>query len=219
MKRFVIIGLGIFGSTVARTLFESGAEVVAVDKDPSLVDKIASHVTRAAAGDVRDIATLDRLGARDADAAVVSTGDDISASILAVLALQDLGVKEIHVKVVSHDHARVMRKFGVSNTSFPERDSAENLANLISYSKSLLNYVRLGEDFGLQEMAVPGSWEGKTLRALEIRQRYNVSIVAIHDMLTDQMLPATDPDAVLKVSDTLMLAGKSVDLEQVARVS
>jgi trk system potassium uptake protein TrkA len=219
MKRFVIAGLGIFGSTVAKSLFESGAEVVVVDKDSTLVDRIAPHVTRAGVGDVREIATLERLGARDADAAVVSLGNDISASILAVLALQDLGVKEIYVKVISHDHARVMRKFDIANTIFPERDSAENLANLISYSKSLLNYVRLTNNFGIQEMAVPGSWEGKTLRDLQIRQRYNVSVVAIHDVLTDQMLPATNPDAVIKVSDTLLLSGRTEDLEQIARVT
>ncbi|MCG3146769.1 MAG: Ktr system potassium uptake protein A [Verrucomicrobiae bacterium] len=216
MKRFVVVGLGIFGSTIAEALHETGDEVLAVDMAGKAVDRLARHATRAAVGDAREVETLERLGAKDADAAIVSTGDDISASILAVMALQDLGVKDIYVKVISADHARVMKKIGVTLTVFPEHDSANNLANLVTHSKSLLNYIRLGEGFGVQEMAVPAAWEGKPLRDLELRQRFGVSVVAVRDVLTDQIVTIPAPDAELKVSDALLVAGRDEDLARVA---
>jgi trk system potassium uptake protein TrkA len=216
MKRYVIVGLGIFGATCAKALHEAGQEVLAIDTDPRAVDRMVRDVTRAVVGDARDVGTLERLGAKQADAAVVSTGDDISASVLAVLALQDLKVDQICVKVISQDHARVMNKLGASQTIFPEHDSAKNMANLIIHSRSLLNYIRLGENFGLQEMAVPSSWDGKTLSDLKIRQRYNVSVVALHDVLTDQLAPVGDSATALKVSDTLLVAGLDEDLARLA---
>ena len=101
MKRFVVIGLGNFGSSVAEALHTQGHDVVAMDLDEDAVDRIAPHVSRAAVGDGRSAALLERVGAKNADAAIVSTGDDITASILATLALRDHGVAEIYVKVIS----------------------------------------------------------------------------------------------------------------------
>src|SRR5688572_22135080 len=121
MKRFVIVGLGNFGSSVAEALYAQGHEVVAVDPRAEAVDRIAAHVTRAAVADGKSVEALQRAGAREADAGIVSTGDDITASILAAMALRDLGVKDVYAKVISRDHARVMERMGVSETVFPER--------------------------------------------------------------------------------------------------
>ena len=217
MKRFIIVGLGNFGSGVAEALHAHGHEVSALDQDERLVDRIAPYVTQAGVGDGRDIRVLERLGARDADAGIVSTGDDITASILSTLALRDLGVKEVYAKVVSHDHARVMEKLGVTETIFPERESALRLGTRIS-SRTLLNYIRLGEGFSIQEMAVPDSWTGRSLRELHLPGRYGISVVAVHDVLTDVISPVPDPDAPLKDSDTLLVAGRDDDLEQVAQI-
>ena len=130
-KRFIIAGLGIFGSGTAEKLYEMGNEVIAVDLIEDLVDRIAPHVTRAAVADARHADVLERIGARDADAGVVSTGSDISASVLAVMALRDLDVREIYVKVISRDHARIMRKIGVTETIFPEGESSINQARVL----------------------------------------------------------------------------------------
>src|SRR5688500_3682648 len=100
MKRFVVVGLGNFGSSVAEALHARGHEVIAVDPNAEAVDRIAPHVTRAAVGDGRSLTTLDRIGARDANCGIVSTGDDITASILATMAMKDLGVREVYVKVI-----------------------------------------------------------------------------------------------------------------------
>lgn len=213
MKRFVIIGLGNFGASVAEALHTRGHEVVAVDPLEHAVDRVAPHVSRAAVGDGRQIQVLERLGAQGADAGIVSTGDDITASILATMALRDLSVAEVYVKVISRDHARVMARIGVTETIFPERESALNLGTRLS-SNTVFNFVRVGQGLGLQEMVLPARWEGRTLRALNLRQRLKVSVVAIHDVLTDTMHVPPDPDAVLKDTDTLLLAGHDAVLER-----
>ena len=218
MKRFVIVGLGNFGSTVAKSLAENGHDVIAVDLDGTLIDRLAAFVSQAAVGDATDVESLQRIGAAEADAAIVSTGDDIASSILASMALKDLRVREIYVKVVSNDHARVMKRLGVTDVVFPERDTAIGLAARISGS-ALLNYVRLGADFSLQEMGVPLSWIGKSIRDLNLRQRHDISIVAVHDVLVDKMMSPPDPDYLLKDSDTLIVVGKDSALRKAAKLS
>lgn len=217
MKRFVVIGLGNFGGSLAEALHARGHEVVVVDANGEAVDRIAPLVSRAAVGDGRNLTTLEKLGVRGADAGVVSTGDDIAASILATMALRDLEVQDVYVKVISQDHARVMERIGVTETIFPERESAIALGTRMSGS-ALLNFVHLSQDFGLQEMAVPMAWNGKTLRELQLRRNYGISVVALHDVLTDHMTGVPDPDSPLKESDTLVVAGRDEDLAKVAEV-
>ena len=217
MKRFVVVGLGNFGSSVAEALHAQGHDVVAIDVDEDAVDRIAPHVSRAAVGDGRSSTALERAGATEADAGIVSTGDDITASILSTLALRDQGVREIYVKVVSSDHARVMEKIGVTETIFPERESGVRLATRVS-SRGILNYVHLGAGFSVQEMAVPESWIGKSLRELGLPRRYRISVLAVHDVLLDEMILVPEPDARLKESDTLVIAGADEDLAKAARV-
>ena len=216
MKRFVIVGLGNFGASVAEALHAIGHDVAALDQDQERVDDMARLVSRAAVGDGTDARTLKRLGAEDADAAVISTGDDITASALTALIMRDIGIDEIYVKVVSHDHARLIEKIGVTETIFPERESGIRLGKRIS-SRTLINYVQLGEDFGLQEMAVPNSWVGRSLRDLQLPRRHGVSVVAVHDILMGTMQPIPNPDALLKESDTLLVAGTDANLERAAK--
>src|SRR5687768_2283135 len=127
-KRFVIVGLGNFGLAVAEALYEMGNEVIALDRDPDRVDDIGHCVTRAAVGDGTERDVLQRVGAEQADAAVISTGDDITASALTALTMRDIGVREIYVKVISLEHARLIEKIGVTETIFPERQTGMFLA-------------------------------------------------------------------------------------------
>ncbi len=217
MRRFVVVGLGNFGGSVAESLHAQGHEVVVVDPSETAVDRIAPYVTRAIVGDGRVAAVLERAGAKGADGGVVSTGDDITASILATMALRDLGIEELFVKVISRDHARVMERIGVTETIFPERETALALASRLS-GKALLNYVRLGPAVSVQEMAVPEEWNRRTLRELELRKRYGVAVIALHDVLTDEMNVLPDPDTPLKDSDTLLIAGRDEDLAKVAQI-
>lgn len=218
MKRFVIVGLGNFGSSVAEALYSRGHDVIAVDIRERAVDEIAPHCTRAAVGDGRQIETLEEIGAEAADAAVVSTGNDLTASILTTMALTDLGIEIIYVKVLSHEHARVMVRMGATETIFPERESAFNLASRIS-EQGVLNYVRMARNLSVQEMVVPTAWRGSTLRELAVRAEFELSVVGIHDTTTDEMIVPPDPDETLEATDTLLLAGTDDALERVAKMT
>lgn len=216
MRRFIVIGLGNFGSTVARELHAQGHDVVALDLKGEPVDAIAEEVARAVVADGTHAETLSRIGAADADVGIVSTGSDVAASLLATLALKDVGVPEIVAKAVSVEHARILRRTGASETVFPERDSALDLAARMS-NAMLLNYHLLGGGFSVQEMVVPEDWEGSTLRTLDLPHRYRVSVIGIHDVLTDRTEVPPDPDTVLKQSDTMIIAGSREALHGIAR--
>ncbi len=216
MKRYLVVGLGNFGSAVCEALYGRGHDVIAIDMREDAVDRIAQHATRTAVADGTDPAVLTRLGGEKADAGIVGTGDDISASILTAIALKDVGVGDVIAKVISPAHDRIMKKIGVNETVFPERDTAQNLvARLLG--PTLLNYVKLGPDFGLQEMAVPAKWENSTLRNLNLRKNHGVLVVGIHDVLTDKV-SSPDPDQILTDSDGLLVSGRIADLEKVAQI-
>ncbi len=217
MKRMIVIGLGNFGMAVAEKLAQKGVDVIAVDRRQDLVDRVAPRAARAVVADGTSEHVLREIGCKHADAGIVSTGDDITASILAVLALKDIGVPEIHVKVISEQHARVVEKLGVTGTVFPERDSGRRLAESV-VSHEILSYFPLGDDFALQEMAIPDSWIGHSLREIDVRRRFDISVVAVKDMLTGTVAGIPDPDAPLKDSDTLFVAGGLGSLERAAKV-
>lgn len=217
MKRFVVIGLGNFGSTLAARLYELGHDVVAIDTRPEVVDAMGPRVSRALVGDATKREVLREAGAGEADAAAISTGDDIAASTLALLALHDLGVKQIFVKVISEEHARIADALRAEESVFPERESALALASRMTDS-GLLRYVQLGPSLSVQEMAVPGEWVGKTLRDLALPQRYRVQVVALHDILRDEMIAVPPADRVLTQSDALFVAGSPDVLEKLSRL-
>jgi trk system potassium uptake protein TrkA len=199
--------------SVARTLYEVGHEVIAIDVRDEIVDRASQFVTRAVVGDGTDVEILKRCGANEADYGVVSTGADITASILSILALQDAGIEDIHVKVISLRHERVVRRIGVDEVVFPERESGQDLARRLM-GGGVLHYVHFSERFSLQEMVLPEKWQGRSLRELRIRDEYGVQVVAVHDVLSGQTTIPPNPDAALKISDTLIIAGRDGDLHK-----
>lgn len=216
MNRFVVVGLGHFGSFLAKRLYELGHEVIAIDTREHLVDTHGPFVTRALVGDATHKDVLDEAGADGADAAIISTGDNLGASILSLLALRDLRVKEIFVKVQSIEHARIAEALGATDTVFPEMLSATNLAQRIT-SGRLIHYTAYGDQFGIQEMAVPQSWNGKSLHALKLPQDHQIQVVAIHDNLQDT-ITIPDPARPLLPSDTLLIAGAPDRLEALTKL-
>lgn len=216
MKRYVVIGLGRFGSWVARTLYEAGHDVVAFDRDPGLVDTYTHLVTRCVAADAGDVEVLRRAGVEGADAAVVSTGEDLAASILSILALRDLGVETIYAKVTSARAAQALERFEVTEMIFPEREAAERLARRL-VSTTVLDYVPIGDGYSIQQTAVPDSWVGRSLRELELPRRFGVQVVGLHCLLTATWTVPPQPDTPLKESDVALLAGSEETLARLNR--
>lgn len=213
MKRFVVIGLGRFGSWVSRALYDQGFDVIAIDRDEQLVDRYADQVTRCVLGDATDPSLLRKVGAEEADAAVVSTGEDLAATILAILALREIGVERVYTKVSSLRAAEAVSRFDPEQMIFPEREAAESLAHRLS-STTVLDYVRLGEGYSIQQMAIPDAWLGKSLRELELPSSHGVQIVALHDLLTGEWNVVPGPDEPLKDSDVAIVAGSDETLQK-----
>jgi trk system potassium uptake protein TrkA len=204
MQRFTVIGLGNFGAFLAARLHALGHDVIAIDNRQEVVDRIGPAVTRAIAADGTSGVTMMEIGVAESDAAIIATGDDLAASVLSLIALRDIGVSEIFVKVHSEEHRRIVDALGATESVFPERQAAQALAARLTSGK-LLRYVELGDEFGLQEMAVPEAWYGKTLRELALPTAHRVQVVAIHDMLRDA-ISIPEADRRLTPSDTLLVA-------------
>ena len=210
--RVLVVGLGAFGFWFARTMREMGHEVLAIERDGNLVDRHAEWITRAVVGDATDPALLERLSVGDVDAAVIATGEDLSTTILAIMALRDLGVSEIYAKASSVNAARALDRLDVTEAVFPERDAGSRLAHRI-ISRAVLDYTPIGESCSMQEISVPEHWIGHSLLDLEPREKLSLQVVAVRDALTGELALPPDPAAKLKPSDSLLVAGRDDVLE------
>lgn len=213
MRRIVVVGLGNFGVWVSRTLVELGHEVIAIERDGALVDRFAEWTTRAVQGDATDPAVLARAGARGADAAVVATGEDLASTILATLALRDLGIREIFTKVSSVNEARALEALDVTDEIFPEREAAIALAHRLT-SSGVLGYLQLAPGSSIQEMAIPPDWIGKSLLEIAPRERLGIQVVGVRCALSDKVTVPPDPTAPLKDSDAAIVAGPDEKLRR-----
>lgn len=213
MKRFCIIGLGNFGFHVARTLYEAGHEVVAIDTDRDKVQRIQDFASYALLGDAANKEFLKGQGIGEMDAVVVSTGERSHLSTLITLYLKELKVPRILVKALDEDHGTILKKVGATDIIFPEKDMAVKTARGIS-SPNILEFIPLAEDYSITEAAPPAHFVGKTLIDLDLRRKFNVTIIGIKDVLTDVFTPVPPANHVIKDSDLLIMIGKAGDLEK-----
>ncbi|AWX55113.1 TrkA family potassium uptake protein [Brevibacillus brevis] len=210
-KQFAIIGMGRFGSSVARTLYEMDYEVMGIDENEERINENIQYVTHAVAADSTDERALKEIGIRNFDVVVVAIGVDIQASILTVLTLKDLGVKKIVAKAQNERHGQVLYKVGADRVVFPERDMGVRVAhNLIS--SNVLDFIELAEDYSVAEVVVSSKLIGQNLRQLDIRKKYEVNVIAIKS--GDKFNIAPSPDEVIQYGDVLVVIGNNKDLRE-----
>jgi trk system potassium uptake protein TrkA len=214
MKRVVVIGLGIFGSQLARQLYESGLDVIAVDKNKEVVQKIKDYSSKAVLADASEKEVLESIGVNENDVVVISFGEDLSASTLLTLHLKELKVKTIIVKVPNEDYKRILLKVGASEAIIPEREMANRVARSI-ISPSVLEYLPISEDYTIVELAPPTDFIGKSLADLDLRKKYNLQVIAIRDVLTEKLQLVPQATSILKHSDVLVVIGKEEDIQKV----
>jgi trk system potassium uptake protein TrkA len=214
MKRVVVIGLGIFGSQLARQLYENGLEVVAIDKNRDVVQRIKDHSTKAVLADATDKEVLESIGIDAKDTVVISFGEDLSASTLLTLYLKEMKVKEIIVKVPNEDYKRILLKVGASEAIIPEREMANKVARSI-ISPNVLEYLPISEDYTIVELAPPTTFIGKSLADLDLRKKYNLQVIAIRDVLDNKMQLVPRASAIIKDSDVMVIIGKEEDIRKV----
>lgn len=215
MKSFLIIGLGRFGSSVASELFRLGHEVLAVDKDETLVNDVAQSVTNAVICDARDETALKALGVKNFDCVVVGIGTDLAASAIITVNLKELGAKQVICKATSGVHQLLLEKVGADKVVFPEYEIAQKLAQGLS-SASILDYIELSKDFGLAEVKAPSSWVGKSIGAIGIRAKYGVNIIAARENGGIAVSPSAD--FIILKSTSLMVVGNYKDIEAIQRL-
>ena len=188
MKSYIVIGLGRFGAELATKLYECGEEVLAVDTNESIVDKIADHVTRAVTADARDLDVLEKLGAENFDRAVVAVGSDLAASALITMNLKTLNVPFIMCKAHDDTYREILERLGADRVVLPEREVADRLALGLTHA-GVMEYIELSEEFGIVEMEPIDEWIGKSIKDLELRTRYGANVIALRDKDDIQIPP------------------------------
>ncbi|HMA60143.1 MAG TPA: TrkA family potassium uptake protein [Halanaerobiales bacterium] len=212
MKQFIVVGLGRFGSSVARTLTDNGHDVLAIDQDHQIIQDISNSVTHAVEADATDEEALKTLGVRNFDVAIVSIGDNLHANILCTLILKELGVPYVIVKAQDNLHGKVLTKVGADRVVYPERDMGERIAhNLIS--SNVLDYLEFAPDYSVVEIMASPNMVGKSLAELEFRSRFDVNVMAIKRGQHLNMSPGAS-DKILE-NDTLIVMGKNENLDKV----
>jgi trk system potassium uptake protein TrkA len=212
-RTFGVIGLGTFGYHVARTLAQGGAEVIACDVDEEKVREVSEYVSLAYVLDATDAKALKESGIAKVDTAVVSIGENIEASILIVVQLKELGVKEVVARAVNPLHGKVLEKLGVDRVVYPEKEIAIKVAHSLLVDE-FIEEIPIGEKHSLFEIKAFDFMLGKTLRELDIRRRFGVSVLAIkrgenliiNPMGDDKILPG----------DILVVLGTTEQLSSMA---
>jgi trk system potassium uptake protein len=208
-KQFAVIGLGRFGGNLAEELSKLGVEVLAIDRDPEVVEKYSDIVTHAVQTNAMDEAVLRQLGLRNFDHVIVSFGENIEASILTTLQLKELGVKEVWVKASNAYHQKVLDKIGADRVIHPERDMARRIAHHITSDK-IIDYIELSQEHSIVEVVASNKVANQNLIDLDVRAKYGCNIIAIQRGTDIIVSPAADE--VIQLNDLLIVIGHNRDI-------
>ncbi len=215
-KQYVIIGLGRFGTSIAKTLYSLGNEVLAIDVDEEVVQEISQDVTHAVQADSTDEGVLRSLGLRNFDVAVITIGSDVQASIMATLLVKELGVKYVIAKAHNEIHAKVLYKIGADRVVFPERDMGIRVAHNLC-SSNILDYIELSPDYSIMEVTALNKWVGKSLKDLNLRSRFGINVMAIKRGNDINISP--EADEYIRKGDILVVIGGTEELKVIEEYS
>ena len=222
MERFAVIGLGRFGSRLAKNLAASGAEVIAVDRDRMIVEELRDQVTLAIALDATDEQALRVQGVDQVDTAIVGIGHNFEANALTTALLKSIRVRRVIARAGNAMQARILTRIGADAVVSPEDESADRWSHRL-LSPFMIDHIELGEGYALVQMAPPTAWRGKTLAELNLRKHYNITVVAIKrlvesssptgvDTTNSRVVDVPMPTSRLTADDTLIIAGFDADL-------
>lgn len=213
-KHFIVIGLGSFGTSIAKRLSKNGVRVTGMDASRERVEALKDDLYEAVIGDATQRSALEQLPYKQATAVVISLGEDITRSILAALHARDLGARQVIVKGVTVDHGKILRSLGVDRVIFPETEIALQLADRLTWP-NVVDYLAIDPEYSIVEIAVPDSFAGKTLQELNVRQRFGISVLGLKDALTGKLSMFPESGAKLGADQILLVVGNK---DQLARV-
>lgn len=210
--QFFVAGLGRFGRSVAVTLEKMGYDVMAMDSDEDAVQDLSDRLGYVVCADCSDEKNLNAIGAGNADVAVVAVGD-LSASLMTTLLLKEMGVKKIVVKALDALHGKMLQKIGADKIIYSENEMGVRVAhNLIS--PGIVDYIEMENNITILSIHVPTDWVGKSLIDIDVRKKYNITVVAIKR--AGEMLVNPRPDMQMEAQDMLVILG---DTESIKRVT
>ena len=215
MKSYMVVGLGRFGTEVARKLCELGCEVMAIDASSEPVQQLSSAVTHAVVANAQDKEVLRALGAKDFDCAIVCIGGSLGDSVLATMNLKELGVGHIVCKAHDETHRQVLLKLGADQVVIPEQENAARLARSLS-NPNVLDYIELSDAYGIIEVPAPKKWLDKTLKELNVRAKLGVNIIAVKRDGVINVSPAAD--YLIQLGDTMVVLGDTAALNAVQKL-
>ena len=173
----LVCGLGRFGSGTADALARLGHEVLAIDRDPTLVQEWAPRLTRVVEADTTNLEALEQLGCGDFPVAIVGIGTSIESSVLTCSNLVDLGIPQIWAKAISGKHGKILERIGVHKPVYPETDAGKRVAHLVT--GKLMDYMEVDGEYAVAKMRPPTEAHGFTLGQSELRRKYGVTVVGV----------------------------------------
>jgi trk system potassium uptake protein TrkA len=205
MKSYLVIGLGRFGSSITKTLYEADEEILAIDTNEEIVQEVINNntVDNALILDATDENALKEVGAGNFDIAFVGIGSNIQASIMATLNLKELGVKRIIAKAINKSHGKVLMKIGADEVIYPEEYMGHRIA-MLAMEPNMMEHMRFSKDFLLVEFKAPASFLSKNLMELDVRSSYNINIVGIKKS-NGELNSSPRATSVIEKGDTLLV--------------
>lgn len=225
MRKVAVIGLGRFGMAVARSLAASGVQVIAMDRDAKAVHEIKDDVDIAVRADSTDQSVLLSQDLDKVDACVVSIGEDFESALLTTVIAKQIGIPEVICRAQTEFHAEIFRKIGANKVIQPEQQAGESLARQLSNPK-LIDFIQLAEGFTLLQFRAPKTFQGKSIRDLALRNKYEVNLVMIrresHSRVEDEETSTFEtifpmPDDHLQENDILVVVGSDSALARLPR--
>lgn len=211
-QTYAVFGLGRYGSAVAKELVLSGAEVIAVDRDPYIVEDCAPFLPVCKCADVTDYKVIEQLGIKNVDVVIVAMADSLEATVLAITHCKEAGVKTVIAKCGSEIHQKIFSNVGADKVVFPEKESGTRLAKNI-LSAGFMDIVELSKDVSMVEIDVKPEWVGKDLIELKLRRKYAINIVAI--IKNEEVITIINPEAPLESDMKLIVIANKEKLDKI----
>lgn len=205
-KQFAIIGLGRFGSNMAKALHKMGYEVLAIDRNMQKVQEFSDEVTHVVQADTTDENALKAMGIRNFDVVVVAIGEDVQANIMTTMQLKEIGAPFIVATARNSLHVKLLEKIGADRIVSPERDMARRVAYNLA-STSVMDYIELSPRFSIVEISAPKAFQDQTLAESNIRAKYGINVVAIKR--DDNLIISPLPSEKIQKGDIVVVVGSN----------
>lgn len=212
-KEYIVIGLGRFGSSVAKQLEANGCRVLAIDNNENRVRQIAEYVTLAMCVDVTNEDALEELGGKNFDGAIISIGHGLEAAVLATVWAKEQGIGQVIAKAYDEMQGKILAKIGADKIIYPEKEMGVHLANDLAFN-NLFDAIELTSEYSIADIGVLNDWIGKDLRELNLRKKYGINVVAIKRGGTLIINPPADQP--MKKNDIFVLLGMNSTLKKIA---